>query len=94
MLNNFDDLTLVTELSCENGKTYFLYSDGNLYEKSEDGNHRKLDRLNEENKVIIKRIMERLRPAQTDVINRSLHKGKMRNSDEDTTTIEVDAPEL
>ena len=91
--NDFSDLTLVTELSCENGRTYYLYSDGNLYEKSEDGNHKKLDRLNEENKVIIKKIMERLRPAQTDVINKSLYKGKKRNSDEDTT-IEVDLPEL
>lgn len=91
--NDFKDLTLVTQISCENGKTYFLYSDGNLYEKSEDGNHRKLDRLNAENKVIIKRIMERLRPARTDVINKSLTKGKMRNQDDDKT-IEVDAPDL
>ncbi len=91
--NDFKDLTLVTQISCENGKTYFLYNDGNLYEKSEDGNHRKLDRLNAENKVIIKRIMERLRPARTDVINKSLTKGKMRNQDDDKT-IEVDAPDL
>lgn len=90
---DFEDLTLVTQISCENGKTYFLYSDGNLYEKSEDGNHRKLDRLNDENKDIIKRIMERLRPARTDVINKSLNKGKPRNSTEDKT-IEVDSPDL
>lgn len=90
---DFEDLTLVTQISCENGKTYFLYSDGNLYEKSEDGNHRKLDRLNDENKDIIKRIMERLRPARTDVINKSLNKGKPRNLTEDKT-IEVDSPDL
>ena len=33
---DFKNLTVVTELSCENGKSYFLYSDVNLYEKSED----------------------------------------------------------
>ncbi len=89
---DFKNLTVVTELSCENGKSYFLYSDGNLYEKSEDGNHKKLDRLNAENKEIIKKIMERLRPARTDVINKSLYKGRIRNIDE--KTIEVDSPDL
>ena len=89
---DFKNLTVVTELSCENGKSYFLYSDGNLYEKSEDGNHKKLDRLNTENKEIIKKIMERLRPARTDVINKSLYKGRIRNIDE--KTIEVDSPDL
>ena len=89
----FDDLTLVTQLNCENGKTYLLYSDGNLYEKVEDGNHRKLDRLNAENKAIIKSIMERLRPAHTDVINRSLSKEKNKNHDEGNT-IEVEPIDL
>ena len=89
---DFKNLTVVTELSCENGKSYFLYSDGNLYEKSEDGNHKKLDRLNAENKEIIKKIMERLRPARTDVINKSLYKGRIRNIDE--KTIEVDSADL
>ena len=84
---DFKNLTVVTELSCENGKSYFLYSDGNLYEKSEDGNHKKLDRLNAENKEIIKKIMERLRPARTDVINKSLYKGRIRNIDEKTINI-------
>lgn len=90
---DFEDLTLVTQISCENGKTYFLYNDGNLYEKSDDGNHKKLDRLNNENKDIIKKIMERLRPARTDVINKSLYKGRIRHIDEDKT-IEVESPEL
>lgn len=73
----FNGLTLITTISCENGKVYLLYSDGNLYEKSKNGNHRKLDRLNSENREIIKTIMEKLRPAKTDVIIEEKRKTKV-----------------
>ena len=53
----------------KNGKTYTLYSDGNLYEEIEGKGFIALDNLNEDNKKIISDIMELLKPAKTDRID-------------------------
>ena len=87
------ELILITEISCENGKKYLLFSDGNIYEKTDDGNHKKLDKLNSESKKIIENIMERLKPAPTDVINTPLKERKKINSGKDVI-IEVEEPDF
>lgn len=87
--NSFDDMILLTEITCENGKTYYLYNDGNLYEKSDDGNHKKLDKLNEGNLELIQKIMERFKPAKTDNITEPVTKRKR-----DNTVINVEPLEL
>ncbi len=67
--NNLGDLLLVTKITLENGKVYFLYSDGNLYEKDANGEMKILDNLNEENKQTIDKIMERFKAPPIDVID-------------------------
>ena len=62
------EVSYVTQITVESGKTYILYSDGNLYEEVEGKGFVPLE-LNEENKKIISSLMERLKPEKTDIVN-------------------------
>lgn len=86
---NEEERYLVTSvISEENNKEYFLYSDGNLYEKDNDGNLVILDNITPESKKIIEKIMDKFKPGKTDVIEQE----KINNSRK--KEIEVDVPEL
>ena len=86
---NEEDRYLVTSvISEENNKEYFLYSDGNLYEKDNSGNFVILDNVAPESKKIIEKIMEKFKPGKTDII-RPEEIGTSTKKD-----IEVDVPEL
>lgn len=61
-------VSYVTQITLESGKNYILYSDGNLYEKVDGKGLVALDELSEENKEIISKLMDRLKPEKTDVI--------------------------
>lgn len=84
-----DEKYLVTSvISEENKKEYFLYSDGNLYEKDNEGNLVRLDNVSPESKKIAEKIMKNFRPGKTDVVeNNSPQNNKPKN-------IDVDYPEL
>ncbi len=51
--------TLVTRITSESDKDYYLYSDGNLYEKNDIGELVVLDKLNPNSKQIIDKIMQK-----------------------------------
>lgn len=86
---NEEERYLVTSvISEENNKEYFLYSDGNLYEKDNDGNLVILDNITPESKKMIEKIMDKFKPGKTDVIEQE----KINNSRK--KEIEVDVPEL
>ena len=59
---------LVTAITLENGTEYYLYSDGNLYERDNSGNLKQLDRLNPASQAVIDRIMNKLNGGKTDVV--------------------------
>ena len=82
------EIKLVTQVTLESGKVYFLYSDGNLYTR-EDEKLIKLDNITTENKKIIEKIMELYKPAKTDVIDRNLAEDKIQ---EEKANVEV--PEM
>lgn len=74
----------------ENNKEYFLYSDGKLYEKDNEGNLVRVDNDTPESKKIVEKIMGNFKPGKTDVVqneNNSHKKNKTRE-------IDVDYPEL
>lgn len=79
---SFDDLIALTKITCENGKVYSLCNDGNLYEELKNGTLQKMDRLNDENREVIKRIMERLRPAPIDDVKDDMNNGRKRTTKE------------
>lgn len=62
------EISYVTQITVRNGKTYILYSDGNLYEDKEGIGLKPIE-LNRENKKIIDSLMKRLKPEKIDVIN-------------------------
>lgn len=82
------EIKLVTQVTLESGKVYFLYSDGNLYTR-EDEKLIKLDNITTENKKIIEKIMELYKPAKTDVIDRNPAGDKIQ---EEKANVEV--PEM
>lgn len=65
---NGEIVSYVTQITTESGKTYVLYSDGNLYEEVEGKGFVQLDKLNKDNKKIISKLIKRIKPAKTDVI--------------------------
>lgn len=88
---NEEEKYLVTSVvSEENNREYFLYSDGNLYEKDNEGNLVKLDNVSPESKKIAEKIMQNFKSGKTDVINPE--KGNNFNSRK--KEIDVDYPEL
>ncbi len=88
---NSEEKYLVTSvISEENKKEYFLFSDGNLYEKDNEGNLVKLDNVSPESRKIVEKIMENFKPGKTDVI-RNQNNFQKRNN---LTDIDVDYPEL
>ncbi len=88
---NSEEKYLVTSvISEENKKEYFLYSDGNLYEKDNEGNLVKLDNVSAESKKIAKKIMENFKPGKTDVINNPNNFIPKSNAKD----VDVDYPEL
>ena len=82
------EIKLVTQVTLESGKVYFLYSDGNLYTR-EDEKLIKLDNITTENKKIIEKIMELYKPAKTDVIDRNLAEDKIQEE-----KVNVEVPEM
>lgn len=66
-MENNNELFLITSIKSR-GKEYMLYSDGNLYEESPDGEIIVLDKFNPKNQKIIKRVMLKLSSGKTDVI--------------------------
>ncbi len=84
------EIFLVTEITSQTNKKYYLYSDGNVYEKDGEGKLKKLDDINPESKKLIQVIMDNFRSGKTDVINENEGKKtkKQKNS------IEVELPEL
>lgn len=61
-------IKLVTEIVSEDEKVYYLYTDGNVYEKDTEGNFKMLDNLNPESQKILAKIMNRFKPGRTDVV--------------------------
>lgn len=86
-----DEKYLVTSVTSEeNSKEYFLYSDGNLYEKDNEGNLIRLDNISPESKKIAEKILQNFKPGKTDVI----HPEKGKNVNSRKKEIDVDYPEL
>lgn len=81
---------LVSEITSQTNKIYYLYSDGNLYEKDSEGKLKKIDDLNSESKKLIQAIMNNFRPGKTDVINDN----KKKSSEKQENKIKVELPEL
>lgn len=61
-----NNLMRISQITLENGKRYYFFSDGNLYEKSSDGVMNKLDK--NKNKELVDKIMKRFVPPKIDVI--------------------------
>lgn len=64
---NNQEKYLITSVVSEDNKEYFLYSDGNLYEKDDNGELRKLDNITPESKDLIKKIMQNFKSGKTDI---------------------------
>ena len=62
------EISYVTQITVGSGKTYVLYSDGNLYEEQEGSGFVQIE-LNKENKKVIASLMNRLKAEKTDVVN-------------------------
>lgn len=65
-----EEKKVITKITLENGKDYFLYSDGKIYEKNEKGTLVQLDNLNLESQKTIDKIMNKLRSVEFDVVRR------------------------
>ncbi len=65
-----EEKKVITKITLENGKDYFLYSDGKIYEKDEEGNLVQLNNLNSESKKTIDKIMNKLRSTKFDVVRK------------------------
>lgn len=87
-LKSGEDKFLVTSIvSEENNKEYFLYSDGNLYERDNNGKLIKVDNVAPESRKIVEKIMKNFEPGITDVVD-------PEKSNKPSKRIEVDYPEL
>lgn len=84
-----DVMHLITSIKC-NDKEYELYTDGNLYEKLKDGCLKLVDRLNEDNKEIIEKLMSNFKPGQIDVVKTI----DFENNEKHPKDIDVHEPEI
>ena len=76
--SEINDKTLITIITSENNKEYYLYSDGNLYERDNKGNLKQLDNITEESKNVIKKIMNKFSSGKTDVIRKESSQERMK----------------
>lgn len=76
--SEINDKTLITIITSENSKEYCLYSDGNLYERDNNGNLKQLDNITEESKNLIKKIMNKFSSGKTDVIRKESSQERMK----------------
>jgi hypothetical protein len=76
--SEINDKTLITIITSENNKEYYLYSDGNLYERDNKGNLKQLDNITEESKNLIKKIMNKFSSGKTDVIRKESSQERMK----------------
>lgn len=82
------EIHLITSVISEDNKEYFLYSDGNLYEKNSEGKLIKLNNVRPESQQLIKKIMQNFKAGKTDIYEPG------NNSPITDKKIEVDLPEL
>lgn len=85
---NNQEKYLITSVVSEENKEYFLYSDGKLYEKDDNGKLQMVDNVTSESKELIKKIMENLKPGKTDIYEPEKIAPVTKQE------IEVDEPEL
>ncbi len=85
---NNQEKYLITSVVSEENKEYFLYSDGKLYEKDDNGELRIVDNVTPESKELIKKIMENFKPGKTDIYEPEKIAPVTKRK------IEVDVPEL
>lgn len=58
----------ITKITLKSGKTYALYSDGNLYEEIPGQDPKLVDKLNDENKEIIEKFVSAYQGPKTDMV--------------------------
>lgn len=77
-----NDKRLITVITSENDKEYYLYSDGKLYEKDNEGNLKQVDNITEESKKLINKIMNKFSPGKTDVIRKESNQERKRKKED------------
>ncbi len=80
-------VSFITQITLENGKVYMLYTDGKLYEDVNGSNFVEVNNLSEQNRQIIAKIMKKLEPEKTDVID-------TKKVSENKVIVEAKEPEL
>lgn len=85
---NYQERYLITSIVLNNNKEYFLYNDGNLYERDNSGKLIKLDNITSESKELIKKIMQNFKSGKTDIYQPEKVSAVTKKQ------IEVEIPEL